>query len=55
MNDVQTTIATYVGDREWLKQRQREVSTTRKTWVTMADLVHELIMAIVATETGDSA
>jgi hypothetical protein len=55
MNEVQTTIAAYAGDRDWLKTRQREVSAKRDSWVTMADLVHELIMAIVATETGDSA
>jgi hypothetical protein len=55
MNEVQTSIAAYVGDREWLKTRQRAVSAQRDSWVTMADLVHELIMAIVATEAGDSA
>jgi hypothetical protein len=55
MNEVQTTIAAYAGDRDWLKQRQREVSAARSSWVTMADLVHELIMAIVATETGEGA
>jgi hypothetical protein len=52
MNEVQTSIAVYVGDRDWLKQRQREISSARKSWVTMADLVHELIMAIVKAEEG---
>ena len=55
VNEVQTSIAAYVGDRDWLKQRQREISATRNTWVRMADLVHELIMAIVATESGEGA
>jgi hypothetical protein len=55
MNEVQTSIAAYVGDREWLKTRQRAVSAQRDSWVTMADLVHELIMAIVATETEKAA
>ncbi len=52
MNDVQVTVAAYARDRDWLKQRQREVSAARTGWVTMADLVHELIMAIVAVEEG---
>jgi hypothetical protein len=55
MNEVQTSIAVYVGDRDWLKQRQRQVSADRNSWVTMSDLVHELIMAIVATESGEGA
>jgi hypothetical protein len=55
VNEVQTSIAAYVGDREWLKTRQRAVSAQRDSWVTMADLVHELIMAIVAAESGEGA
>jgi len=50
MTNVQITIAAYARDRDWLKQRQREVSAARSGWVTMADLVHELIMAIVSAE-----
>jgi hypothetical protein len=52
VNEVQTSIAAYVGDRDWLKQRQREISSARQSWMTMADLVHELIMAIVKAEEG---
>jgi hypothetical protein len=55
MNEVQKTVNAYASDHEWLKTRQRAVSADRNSWVTMADLVHELIMAIVATETGEGA
>lgn len=46
------TISAYARDRDWLNQRQREVSASRNAWVTMADLVHELLMAIVRAEEG---
>lgn len=47
-----TSISAYYTDRAWLQQRQREISAARSSWVTMADLVHELIMAIVRAEEG---
>lgn len=46
------TLSAWSADRDWLQQRQREISATRKAWVTMADLVHELIMAIIRAEEG---
>lgn len=46
------TISAYTSDRDWLNQRQREVSAARKSWVTMADLVHELIEATKLAEEG---
>lgn len=40
------TISIYAEDRDWLQQRQREINFKRGSWITMHELVHELIMAI---------
>ena len=54
MTDLGTrvTVSAYARDRDWLNQRQREISADRKARVTMADLVHELIVAIINAEEG---
>jgi hypothetical protein len=44
------TISIYAEDRDWLQQRQREINFKRGSWITMHELVHELIMAIRLSE-----
>jgi hypothetical protein len=46
------TLNVWAADRDWLQQRQRAISADRKSWITMAEMVHELIMAIVHAEEG---
>lgn len=52
VNDKQTTIAVYVGDRDWLQARQLQASAERKQWQTMPDLVHALIESVQGAEEG---
>lgn len=49
-SDARVTLSVYAADRDWLQQRQRLLGADRRSWVTMADLVHELLMAIAASE-----
>lgn len=42
----QTTVAVYAADLERLKTKQRQVSSDRNTWVTMPDLIRELLTAV---------
>jgi hypothetical protein len=47
MSDLErrTTVTVYAADLAWMKTRQRKISSDRNKWITMADLVHELILA----------
>jgi hypothetical protein len=38
-----TTISVYLEDAEWLRALQREISFKRDAYMTMHDLVHELV------------
>lgn len=54
MNEKTTTIAVYVGDRDWLQERQlRSASPGR--WPVMPEVIHSLIEAVRGAEAGEGA
>lgn len=49
----QTTIALYIDDHAWLQKRQREWSFKNDTFITMPDLMHEFVQAMIRAEEGE--
>lgn len=47
-----TTISVYLSDAEWLRALQREISYKRASYVTMHDLMHELVIRAKDDEEG---
>lgn len=47
--DRTTSIQVYASDRDWLQERQREVSFTRGKTIPMCDMVREMIVAVKRT------
>jgi hypothetical protein len=50
--DRTTTILVYADDRDWLQEKQRELSFKRKKTIPMCDLVRELVVALKRSEEG---
>jgi hypothetical protein len=55
VNDKTTSIAVYIGDRDWLQTRQLKVSADRNQWLTMPQVISTLIEAVQRAEAGEGA
>jgi|HubBroStandDraft_1064217.scaffolds.fasta_scaffold10549_4 hypothetical protein len=47
-----TTILVYAADRDWLQEKQREISFKRQKTIPMCDLIRELVDALKRAEEG---
>jgi hypothetical protein len=50
--DRTTTILVYAADRDWLQEKQRELSFKRGRTIPMCDLVRELVESLKNPEAG---